>query len=242
MAQKPVIVGDVYFIDGIARLKLSISLGGVPVTGQIPTVTIVRDRDNYALNFLMDSFEDFGTPTHLDESKYKATMIELGQGVYFWDFDPALYGETTEEIYTAIFRNETPGFEVTIHNEFTITNRFSTVKFGLVNRPLQVCLHEEITIAYKALSGQHDVNINIYNPSDELIVSNATMVELGTTGIYRYKHIFTLDGEHLVQVSESTNGSSDSMILVVGRMCDRIKRIEQQLGDLMQNPPTVNPC
>lgn len=242
MVQKPVIVGAVYFLDGVARMKMSMSYLGEPVTGQIPTVTIIRDTDNYALNFNLDQFEAFGVPADLDQAKYKTQMTELGLGSYWWDYDPSLYSETTEQLYTVIFRNETPGLQATTNNEFTMTNRFHNVRFGLLDRPKQVCLNEQVLIAYQALPNQNDVLITIYNPSDQILVANATMTELESTGIYRYEHIFTLDGEYIITCSEATNGSKDSMIIVAGRACDRLKRMEKWLGDLMQNPPTVNPC
>ena len=84
MAQLPIVVGDVYLLGGEARLKVSVSSGGVPVLGIAPTVTIVRDRDNFAADFTTGSF-DSTTPATLGDSRFRKPMTELGLGVYITD-------------------------------------------------------------------------------------------------------------------------------------------------------------
>lgn len=242
MAQKPVIAGSVYFIDGVARLKMHMSYDGEPLLGQFPTITIIRDSDGYALDFTTDTFIEIVDPADLDQSKFKLQMNELGLGSYWWEFDPLLYGQNIEHVYTSIFINDHPTYNASTHDEFLMTNRFDNPRFGLLDRPKQVALNEETLIAYQARPGQHDVLLDIYDPFDNLLVASATMIELENTGIYRYKHTFTLDGEYVILVNEETQGSTDSMIIVAGRESDRLKKIEEMLSDLLQNPPTVNPC
>ena len=241
----PIAVGDVYLVGSIARLKLTISFGGTPVDGQTPSVTIVRDCDNNALNFTLGAFVTFSTPGDLDLPVFKSGMTELGQGTYFFDFDPTAFATTTEQVFTVIFRNEDPSFLITAHNEFHFSvnsTQGTGTGFGAVDRYLSVCLEEPTVIAYQANSGQTDVKISIYSPFDALLVSNATMKELNSTGIYRHTFIATLEGDYVMTMSEDTNGSRDALILTAGGDCDRLKRVESLLNDLALNPPTVGPC
>lgn len=242
MVQKPVIAGSVYMTDGVARIKMSLSYGGEPLVSQTPTVTIVRDRDNYVLDFTTDTFVETTGPSDLGQSKFKHQMEELGLGSYYWDFDPVLYNAYEEEVYTVIFVNDHPIYGAATQDEFLMTNRFDFPRFGMLDRPKDICLNEETTFAYQAKPGQTDVLLSIYDQYNNLQVANATMTEIDNSGIYKYKHIFTLDGEYVIVVSENTNKSTDSMLVTVGKGCDRLKRIEQMLSDLIQNPPTVGPC
>jgi len=242
MAYQPVIIGSVYLTNGIARMKLNISYAGSPLLGQFPTVTIVRDSDNRALDFTTDTFVNVTTPSDLGQAKFKHIMTELGVGSYYWDYNPATYGQTGELVYTVIFVNTHPVFGAVTSDEFMMSDRLDIPRFGIIDRPKEVCLNEETLIEYQAQINQTDVMINIYDPFDNLIVANATMGELENTGIYRYRHIFTLDGEYTVICGELTSGTTDAQIIVAGRACDRLKRIEQMLSDLLQNRPTVTPC
>jgi len=240
--EHPIIVsGNVYSIGGAARLKINISFNGAPLTGQSPTVTIVRDSDNFAVDFVLNSFEAT-TPVTLNTANFKNSMVELGEGNYYFDFEPSVYGETTEQLYTVIYRNETPPYFVTEQDEFLFSDRFEKARLGLVMRPLEVCINEQVLIWYQATTGQTDVTISIYNKFDQLLISDATMQELGSTGLFKFPFIFTLDGEFLIIAKEDTQGSKDSMIIRAGGMCDRLKRVERLLSDFIQNPPTVTPC
>jgi hypothetical protein len=241
MAEQAVIVGDVYQLNGVARLRICLSYGGVPVTGQHPTVTLVRDSDGHALDFVLGSFEPV-TPSTLGNSNFKATMLELGVGNYFFDFSPTDYGATKEDVYTVIYRNETPPYLVTVQEEFLFADHFSLEKSGIVPRPLNVCLNEQFTIKYQSLSGLIDVLISIYNKYNTLLISDANMTEIGHTGIYEFPYIYTLDGEYLIIVREASRGARDAILMRGGGDSCRLKKIEKLLSDFMLNPPSAKPC
>lgn len=238
---KPIVVGSTYFIGSAVRFKVFLSVGlGIP--GQTPLTSVVRDADNFAIDFITDTFEP-STPATLGDSNFRDVMSELGEGSYFYDFDPALFDTVEPGTYTVLFFNETVGFEAASQFEFFFTGTFADEReFGFLHRETNVCLNEEVTIAYKALSGQDNVLLNMYDPFDQLIVANATMVELNSTGIYRFNFNFTLAGEYIITGSESTADSSDAMMLTVGGSAQRIKSIESLLAQVLQNPPTVDPC
>lgn len=246
MTQKPLVVGDVYLLGGEARLKVSVDLSGVPLTGLTPTVTVVRDSDNYAADFVATAF-DSNTPASLGDSRFRKTMTELGLGVYYTDFDPLPFGGTTEEVYTVIFRNDPPSAFLE-KAEFTFSNTLSgklSTGFGMLTRQCNVCKNMPFKFSYQAQPGQKDVEIDIYDPNDALLVSAATMQELGgigVTGIYQFEFIGTQDGDHVAVVSEATNGSTDGIVITVGGDADRLKRIEQLLLSLSLQPPSVGPC
>lgn len=247
MAQKPVVVGDVYLLGGEARLKVSVSKGGVPLTGLLPTVTIVRDSDNYAADFVATAF-DASTPATLSDARFRMTMSELGLGVYFADFDPVPFGVTEEEVYTVIFRNDPPTDAFLEKSEFTMSNTLAgkvSTGFGMLSRCCNVCKNMPFKFAYQAMPDQDDVLISIYDPNDNLLVTDAVMQELGgagASGIYQFEFIGTQDGEHTAIVSEASHGSTDGVVITVGGDADRLKRIEQLLVSLNLQPPSVGPC
>jgi hypothetical protein len=247
MAQKPLVVGDVYLLGGEARLKISVSSGGVPVTGITPTVTIVRDSDNFVADFVATVF-DSATPATIGDSRFRKSMTELGIGIYIADFDPVPFGDNTEEVYTAIYRHDVPPNLFLEQDEFTFSNTLAgkvSTGFGFPQQCCNICKNVPTTLSYQALPGQTDVKITIYDPNNNLLVANGTMQELdgsGSTGIYQFEFTGTQDGQHTVIASEESNGSTDAMIITVGGDADRLKRIEQLLLALNLNPPSVGPC
>ncbi len=244
MTQLPVVVGDVYLIGGVARIKVTISLNGDPLLGESPTITVVRDDDNFAADFDLLTFVDYGAPAGLDVNNLKFNMTELGLGTYFADFDPALFGSFDEEVYTAIVKNEGDN-AVVAHEEFTISNNLAVgtgTGFGIVDRCCNVCLNTPFVVSYEATTGQTDVILSVYNPFNTLLESNVTMTELDSTGIYQFTFIGQIDGDHTFIMSEATFSSREALVITIGGDCDRLKRIEQMLRDLSLNPPTVGPC
>lgn len=240
----PVVVGDVYLIGGVARLKVTISLAGVPLTGLTPTATIVRDEDNYALNFTLGVFEEPASVGDLSDGRFKTALTEVGQGYYYYDFNPVTFSSPGQNIYTVIFQNS--GLNPIIaQDEFTFSNVLGaqTTGWGFVNREKTVCPNEPVNISYQATSGLgSNVLLTIYNPFGDLIFSATPMPEFEATGIYMLPHTFAVEGEHLLLASESVHGSRDAMQLTVGGSASKIKRIEAMVRDLIKNPPTVTPC
>lgn len=248
MTQKPLVVGDVYLLGGEARFKVSVDLNGVPLTGLAPTVTVVRDSDNYAVDFVATAF-DVSTPAILGDSRFRKAMTELGLGVYYADFDPIPFGSTVEEVYTVIFRNGAADpFSFLEKSEFTFSNTLSgklSTGFGFAQQYLNVCKNTSYKLNYQALPGQTDVEVSIYDPNSNLIVANATMQELGgtgSTGIYQFEFVGTQDGAHVIIASEATHGSTDAMVLTIGGDAERLKQIERLLLQLNLQPPSVGPC
>lgn len=246
MAQLPIVVGDVYLIGGVARLKILISIAGLPAIGLSPTVTIIRDSDDFALNAVLGVFEAPASIGDLSDSRFKiGPLTELGLGYYYYDFDPVTFSSAGEHVYTVIFENTTPGAPIIAKSEFTFSNTFGaqTTGFGFVDREKTVCANEPVKISYQATSGLgSNVLLTIYNPYDDLVFSATPMPELEATGVYVFPYTFTVEGDHLLLVSESVHGSRDAMQLTVGGNASRIKRIEAMVRDLIKNPPTVTPC
>lgn len=244
-AQVPIVVGDVYQIGHVVRFKITISYGGTPVDGIFPTVTVVRDVDNYAADFTLGEFVQ-STPASLGNSNFRDTMTPLGLGTYYYDFDPTEFGSmNSREVYTVIYKHDTAPYQIVTHEEFVVAESLAgamSTGFGLLARCCNVCRNTQTKIAYQALSGQTDVRISIYNPHGTLIVSEAAMQELGSTGIYQYTFIGQVDGQHTIIAHEETNGTRDAMLLEVGGDCERLKRIEQLLLSLNLQPPSVGPC
>jgi len=238
------IVGDVYIIGGTAKLKVTVSKNGFPVDGILPTITIMRDSDNFAADFFLDQFAG-STPATLSNPNFKTTMIPLGLGTYYYIFDPATFGITDDETYTSIFRYDSPPDQFIVQNEFTISNsligKLST-GYGLLNRYLNVARNTPTKISYLAQPGQTDVKVWIYNPFGTLLVAGATMTELDSTGVYNFTFTGQVDGDFTVIASEETAGSKDAMLLSVGGDADRLKRIEQLLINANLRPPSVGAC
>jgi hypothetical protein len=244
MAQKFVIVGDVYILGGTARLKITVSNDGLPVDGINPTVTIVRDSDNRAANFVLNQFAPT-TPITISGSNFRTGMTAIGLGTYYYDFDPEDFGSTLEEVYTVIYRYDTAPNQFIEENEFTFTNSLAgklSTGFGLLPRYLNVRINTPTRISYLAMPGQTDVKISIYNPFNTLLVAGATMAELGNTGVYSFLFTGTVDGDYVVIGSEATNGSKDAYLLTIGGDSDRLKRIESLLLSLNLKAPSVGPC
>ncbi len=243
--QLPVVVGDVYLIGGVARLKVLISLAGFPATGLAPSVTIIRDCDNFALNAILSVFEAPTSVADLADSRFKITpLTEVGLGCYFYDFDPVTFSSPGKNVYTVIFENTTPGSPIIAKSEFTFSNALGAqaTGFGFINRYKNVCKEQSVKIAYQATSGLSDVLLTVYNPFDEIVIAAAPMIELDATGAYILPQTFTVDGEFLLLASEATHGSRDAMMITVGESAARIKNIESMVRNLIKNPPTVLPC
>lgn len=71
---------------------------GNPVLNQTPTLTIYRDLDNKYLDFASGEWVSSG-------GTKKQVMSELGDGLYYWDFDQSKYGENCERDYTVYYEN-----------------------------------------------------------------------------------------------------------------------------------------
>jgi len=244
VAQKFLIVGDIYLLGGVARLKITVSKDGVPVDGISPTVTIVRDRDNYAADFILSEFTST-TPFIISNPNFRTGMTALGLGTYYYDFDPNIFDSTLGEVYTVIYRYDTAPNQFITEEEFTMTNSLAGklgTGFGLLPRYLNVPRNVPTRISYLAQPGQTDVKIWIYNPFSTLLVAGATMIELDSTGVYEFNFIGQVDGDFTIIASEDTNGSRDAMLLTIGGDSDRLKRIEQLLLSANLKPPTVGPC
>lgn len=245
MAQEPVVIsGGVYVLGYSARIKLTIAYFGVPVDTAAPTVTLVRDSDLKALDFTIGDWVN-ATPTQLNESRFKGSMLLLGQGTYYYDFDPTVYGITEEDIYTVIYRSETTPYIATAQDAFLMTpapaGRYSQ-GFGFVKRYMNVCLNVPVKIGFKAVSGCSNIKINIYDPYNNLLIAGATMTELEHTGIYFFDFLGRIDGDYLLIGEDGCSGASDAIMLNVGGQCERLKRIENLLVSMNINPPTVNSC
>ena len=238
------IVGDVYLFGGIAKLKITVSQNGLPVDGISPTVTIIRDSDNYAADFLLGQFAA-ATPLTLGNPNFRTGMTALGLGTYYYLFDPNNFGITTNETFTVIYKHDTAPDAFVKQNEFTISNsligKLST-GYGLLNRYLNVARNTPTKISYLAQPGQTDVKVSIYNPFGTLLVAGATMTELDSTGVYNFTFTGQVDGDFTVIASEDTAGSRDAMLLSVGGDADRLKRIEQLLINANLRPPSVGAC
>ena len=92
------------------------------------------------------------------------------------------------------------------------------VQAELLTRPADVATGATIPIRFRTASGLSP-KITVYDPNGTPRVSAEAMKEISTTGIYEYK--LTLNtawglGDFTVLVTESTKGSTDSLILHVG--------------------------
>jgi len=92
------------------------------------------------------------------------------------------------------------------------------VQAELLTRPADVATGATIPIRFRTASGLSP-KITVYDPNGTPRVSAEAMKEISTTGIYEYK--LTLNtawglGDFTVLVTESTRGSTDSLILHVG--------------------------
>lgn len=244
MAQEFIIVGDVYILGGSARLKITVSQDGLPVDGINPTVTIVRDRDNRAANFVLSQFAPV-TPVTISGPNFRTGMTALGLGTYYYDFDPNDFDSSLEEVYTVIYRYDTAPDQFIEENEFTFTNSLAgklSTGFGLLPRYLNVLRNTPTKISYLAMPGQTDVKVSVYDPFGNLLVAGATMAELGSTGVYSFLFTGRVDGDYTIIGSEATNGSKDAYLLTIGGDSDRLKRIESLLLSLNLKAPSVGPC
>jgi hypothetical protein len=87
----------------------------------------------------------------------------------------------------------------------------------ILNRPTTTKRGEPTSIQFQTDSGLSPV-LNLYDPDNELQVTNATMTEIGTTGVYEYELSIDDDlplGDYTIIVTERTKGSLDSMNLTV---------------------------
>jgi len=65
-------------------------------------------------------------------------------------------------------------------------------------------------------TGLTDVKINIWNSSGTQVVSNASMTELGSTGIYYYDFSWTTAGTYIVKVTSDTLGFAATQTVQLG--------------------------
>lgn len=238
--QEPIVVGDVYNVGGTAIFKITVTYQGSPVTGAAPLVTVLRDEDKAAANFQTNEFE---IPVDYTASKYSAMMTEVAYGTYFYEFNPTNYDINEEEIYTVIYHHESfPKFAS--NSEFMFTDSFGAkvTSFGLVKRNLNVCVNTPFKIAYQAISGIGTIRLTIYNPYNEIVLSDVPMQEMLNTGIYTYDTQLSLQGEHLIYAEETKYDTNDAMLITVGGDCDRLKRIETLIKKLTQNTPIAYAC
>jgi hypothetical protein len=244
MVQKFITVGDVYMLGGTARLKITISHDGLPVDGIHPTVTIVRDRDNYAVDFVLSEFAPT-TPLIISGPNFRTGMNALGLGTYYYDFDPKDFDSSLEEVYTVIYKYDTSPNQFITESEFTMTNSLAgklSTGFGLLPRYLNVLRNTPTKISYLAMPGQDDVKVSVYDPFGNLLIASATMRELDDTGVYSFLFTGRVDGDYVVIGSEETNGSKDAYLLTIGGDADRLKRIESLLLSANLKAPSVGPC
>src|SRR2546422_6452363 len=93
----------------------------------------------------------------------------------------------------------------------------SDVKAKILNRPTTVKRGNDISIEFQSASGLSPV-LNLYDSANVLQVANATMTEIGSTGVYKYSvpvnAVWPL-GDYTAVVTESTKGSLESMVLTV---------------------------
>jgi len=240
---RPILVGSVYQQNSRAVLKMSMSIQGSPAIGEVPIVTIIRDRDLYAVDFTTSTFEPTTPATITVNPNFKSAMSEVGAGSYLFNFDPEDYEGVEPGSYTIIFRNERVGAEATTQDELFYTGPAGSLsagpKLGFIDRYKDVCLNSDTLIAYLATPGQNDVILNIFDPLDNLVVAGATMTELDDTGVFKYNYTFSLAGDYILMGSEASNNSNDALVITVGGNCCTLKRIEQQLGALISCPPSV---
>ncbi len=91
------------------------------------------------------------------------------------------------------------------------------VKSAILNRENVIKQGAKITIRYRTDSGLVP-KLSVYSPKDVLLVSSATMTEIGATGIYEYSVTFLTSwgkGDFTVVCSESTKGTVDALVITV---------------------------
>ncbi|MFQ5680530.1 MAG: hypothetical protein ACE5GG_00520, partial [Candidatus Omnitrophota bacterium] len=91
------------------------------------------------------------------------------------------------------------------------------VQAEILSRPTSVMTGTATTIRYRTDSGLAPT-ISVYDDSNTLQVSAATMSEIGTTGIYEYDLTLSKSwgmGDFTIICQEATKGSLDSMVLTV---------------------------
>jgi len=91
------------------------------------------------------------------------------------------------------------------------------MKAKILNRPTTVKRGNNISLEFQSASGLSPV-LNLYDSANALQVANATMTEIGSTGVYKYtvpvNAVWPL-GDYTAVVTESTKGSLESMVLTV---------------------------
>jgi len=92
------------------------------------------------------------------------------------------------------------------------------VQAELLTRPMDVATGATVPIRFRTASGLSP-KITVYDPNGTARVSAEAMKEISTTGIYEYRLTLKAEwgtGDFTVLVTESTKGSTDSLILHVG--------------------------
>lgn len=91
------------------------------------------------------------------------------------------------------------------------------VKSGILTRENVVTSGDTITIRYRTITGL-SVKMDVYNPTNTLLVNKAPMAEVGVTGVYEHSLNFPASwgtGDFTVVCSESTQGTVDALIITV---------------------------
>ncbi|MCM8789529.1 MAG: hypothetical protein NC916_00700, partial [Candidatus Omnitrophica bacterium] len=91
------------------------------------------------------------------------------------------------------------------------------VQSGILTRESIVKSGDTITISYKTASGLSP-KITVYDPNNAKKINNATMTEVGTTGVYEYAVKFLSGwgkGDFNIVCSESTLGTIDALTITV---------------------------
>lgn len=239
--QGPIVVGSTYEIGGHAVFKITISDSG-PVSGIVPLVTIIRDRDNTAANFVTEQFVAY-TPVTILTAPFSDEMTELAFGTYQYEFNPVDFSSPNEEVYTVIYHYEVAPYQFVASEPFTFTDVMGAkfTGFGFMNRYLSVPMRTATKIGYKSKTGS-TIQLTIYNPFGEVIIADVPLIEIDSTGIFTLDHTFLLQGDHILQANDITNSSTDAMIITVGGDSDRLKRVEDMLRSLTRTTPSVGPC
>jgi hypothetical protein len=111
----------------------------------------------------------------------------------------------------------------------------------ILNRPTTVNVGDTVTIRYQTDSGTSP-KVTVYDADNNARVSNATMTEIASTGVYEYDVTFASSwgtGDYTIVCSESTTNSLDSMIIKV-EAGTTLTSVEAKINTLTTTLNTVN--
>jgi hypothetical protein len=161
----------------------------------------------------------YTTPTMTGTYSFEVTAVKSGiTGYASSNFYISPTAATVSDIESNLAAHET----AQAASRAEVTEILKEVEAGILEAPKTAKSGNTITIKYRAqsgLTGAGAPKLNVYDASDTQRVTDGTMTEIGTTGVYSASFTLQPDwgtGFFTVLVSESTNNTSDHTQIFVG--------------------------